>query len=71
MCGYRMTEPQPSYSAYREACFGHGTFDIKNKTHAYFSWHRNQDDYAVEADSLWFLNRYWESSQQFVVASYR
>ncbi|KAK1362339.1 Purple acid phosphatase [Heracleum sosnowskyi] len=66
-----MTEPQPSYSAYREASFGHGTFDIKNKTHAYFSWHRNQDDYAVEADSLWFHNRYWESSEQLVLASYR
>ncbi|KAA8537570.1 hypothetical protein F0562_027178 [Nyssa sinensis] len=26
-----MTEPQPSYSAYREASFGHGIFDIKNK----------------------------------------
>jgi hypothetical protein len=44
----RMTEPQPSYSAYREASFGHGILDIKNRTHAYYGWNRNQDGYAVE-----------------------
>ncbi|KAJ8767115.1 hypothetical protein K2173_013512 [Erythroxylum novogranatense] len=54
-----MTEPQPSYSAYREASFGHAIFDIKNQTHAHYSWHRNEDGYAVEADSLWFSNRFW------------
>ncbi|XP_075674140.1 purple acid phosphatase-like [Castanea sativa] len=53
-----MTEPQPPYSAYREASFGHAIFDIKNRTHAYYSWHRNQDGYAVEADTMWFFNRY-------------
>lgn len=57
-----MTEPQPSYSAYREASFGHGTFDIKNRSHALFSWHRNQDGFAVQADSLWFVNRFWKFS---------
>lgn len=57
-----MTQPQPAYSAYREASFGHGTLDIKNRTHAYFAWHRNQDGYAVEADSLWLHNRYWHPS---------
>ncbi|GER26562.1 purple acid phosphatase [Striga asiatica] len=57
-----MTEPQPSYSAYREASFGHAIFDIKNRSHAYFGWHRNQDGFAVEADSLWFVNRHWKSS---------
>ncbi|XP_057966152.1 purple acid phosphatase 2 [Malania oleifera] len=54
-----MTEPQPDYSAYREASFGHAILDIKNRTHAYYSWHRNHDGYAVKADSLWFFNRYW------------
>ncbi|OMO87506.1 hypothetical protein CCACVL1_08988 [Corchorus capsularis] len=63
-----MTEPQPSYSAYREASFGHGIFDIKNRTHAYFGWHRNQDGYAVEADSLWLHNRYWSVSEESYVA---
>ncbi|GAV73341.1 Metallophos domain-containing protein/Metallophos_C domain-containing protein [Cephalotus follicularis] len=59
-----MTEPQPSYSAFREASFGHGILDIKNRTHAYFGWHRNQDGYAVEADSLWLLNRFWKQSER-------
>lgn len=54
-----MTEPQPDYSAYREASFGHAIFDIKNRTHAYYSWNRNDDGVAAEADSLWFHNRYW------------
>lgn len=64
-----MTQPQPKYSAYREASFGHAMFDIKNRTHAYFSWNRNQDGYAVEGDSLWFHNRYWRSSEKSYVAS--
>ncbi|KAI4318343.1 hypothetical protein MLD38_032063 [Melastoma candidum] len=59
-----MTEPQPKYSAFREASFGHAIFDIKNRTHAHFSWHRNQDGYAVEADSLWFYNRYWHPVEE-------
>ncbi|XP_028767888.1 purple acid phosphatase-like [Neltuma alba] len=54
-----MTEPQPEYSAHREASYGHGIFEIENRTHAYFSWHRNEDGFAVEADSMWFLNRLW------------
>lgn len=45
-----MTQPQPMYSAFREASFGHAIFDVKNRTHAYYAWHRNQDGYAVEAD---------------------
>ncbi|GAB4839434.1 hypothetical protein Ancab_028956 [Ancistrocladus abbreviatus] len=64
-----MTEPQPAYSAYREASYGHGIFDIKNRTHAYFAWHRNQDGYAVEADSLWFKNRYWNGMEESSIAS--
>uniref|UniRef100_A0A7N0T493 Purple acid phosphatase n=1 Tax=Kalanchoe fedtschenkoi TaxID=63787 RepID=A0A7N0T493_KALFE len=54
-----MTEPQPEYSAFREASFGHATLSIKNRTHAYYSWHRNQDGYKVVADSVWFYNRIW------------
>ncbi|KAG0478974.1 hypothetical protein HPP92_013693 [Vanilla planifolia] len=54
-----MTEPQPAYSAYREASFGHAVLDVKNRTHAYYAWHRNQDGCAVEADSMWFFNRFW------------
>ncbi|KAJ0010299.1 hypothetical protein Pint_34769 [Pistacia integerrima] len=60
-----MTEPQPDYSAYREASYGHDIFDIQNRTHAYFSWHRNQDGYAVEADQKWFFNRYWNQVDDY------
>ncbi|RHN59886.1 putative Acid phosphatase [Medicago truncatula] len=55
----KYTQPQPEYSAFREASFGHAIFDIKNRTHAYYSWHRNQDGDAVKSDSLWFFNRFW------------
>ncbi|MBA0836893.1 hypothetical protein Goarm_009083 [Gossypium armourianum] len=65
-----MVEPQPSFSAYREASFGHGIFDIKNRTHAYFSWHRNQEGYAVEADSFWFHNSNWNPLGKSFVAQY-
>ncbi|KAL6603977.1 hypothetical protein ACP70R_044338 [Stipagrostis hirtigluma subsp. patula] len=49
----------PSYSAFRESSFGHATLDIKNRTHAYFAWHRNQDGDKVVADSVWLTNRFW------------
>ena len=55
-----MSQPQPRYSAFREASFGHAILDIKNRTHAYYTWHRNQDGSSVAADSMWFTNRYWE-----------
>ncbi|RLM92017.1 hypothetical protein C2845_PM08G27220 [Panicum miliaceum] len=55
-----MSQPQPRYSAFREASFGHAVLDIKNRTHAYYTWHRNQDGSAVAADAVWFTNRYWQ-----------
>ncbi|KAK9165398.1 hypothetical protein Scep_000589 [Stephania cephalantha] len=55
----RFTEPQPSYSAYREASFGHAMLEIKNRTHAYYTWHRNQDSEPVVGDTQWFYNRHW------------
>lgn len=51
--------PQPDYSAYREASFGHAVLEIKNRSHAYYTWHRNQDDAAVAGDATWIYNRYW------------
>lgn len=63
-----MTEPQPAYSAFREASFGHATLAIKNRTHAYYSWHRNQDGYAVEADKIWVNNRVWHPVDESTAA---
>ncbi|KAM0915063.1 hypothetical protein ACQ4PT_011094 [Festuca glaucescens] len=51
--------PQPDYSAFREASYGHATLEIKNRTHAYYEWHRNQDGVKVVADKAWFTNRYY------------
>ncbi|XP_008237015.2 PREDICTED: purple acid phosphatase 2-like [Prunus mume] len=49
-------EPQPAYSAYREASFGHAIFNIKNRTHAFYGW--LDDGVAVKADSMWLFNRF-------------
>ncbi|KAH6775744.1 purple acid phosphatase 18 [Perilla frutescens var. hirtella] len=43
-------EPQPEWSMFREASFGHGELMIVNSTHAFWSWHRNDDDQAVRSD---------------------
>ncbi|CAA0807654.1 Purple acid phosphatase 10 [Striga hermonthica] len=64
-----MTEPQPAYSAFREASFGHATLEIKNRSHAFYSWHRNEDGYAVKADSKWFYNRYWNPMDETVASA--
>ncbi|XP_071719413.1 probable purple acid phosphatase 20 [Rutidosis leptorrhynchoides] len=46
-------EPQPTISAFREASFGHGEIDVVNASYARWSWHRNDDDVSVQADSVW------------------
>ncbi|KAG0490714.1 hypothetical protein HPP92_007577 [Vanilla planifolia] len=46
-------EPQPSVSLFREASFGHGRLDVVNATHALWTWHRNDDEEDVVADSAW------------------
>ncbi|KAL6599822.1 hypothetical protein ACP70R_045473 [Stipagrostis hirtigluma subsp. patula] len=42
------TRPQPAYSAFREASFGHATLEIAN-----------HDGAKVVADHVWLTNRYW------------
>ncbi|CAL8470424.1 g9966 [Coccomyxa elongata] len=48
-------DPQPGWSAYREASYGHGVFDLKNATHALWQWHRNQDALPVVSDEVWVV----------------
>jgi len=43
--------PQPAYSAFREAFYGHGELTLVNDTHALFEWLRNDDGERVVADS--------------------
>lgn len=55
-------QPQPDYSAFREASFGHAILEIKNHSHAYYAWHRNDDGEVVMSDSCWLYNQYWVHS---------
>ena len=45
-------EPQPAWSAMREASFGHGTLDIINSTTARWRWWRNQDGVRVSSEEV-------------------
>lgn len=53
---HRYVDPQPEWSLFREASFGHGEFKIVNSSHAYWSWHRNEDDEAVRSDEVWITS---------------
>ncbi|XP_050219642.1 purple acid phosphatase 15-like [Mercurialis annua] len=48
---------QPDYSAYRESSFGHGIFEVKNETHALWTWHRNQDLYSTAGDQIYIVRQ--------------
>ncbi|KAJ0503437.1 putative Acid phosphatase [Helianthus annuus] len=44
--------PQPEISAFREASFGHGESIVASESFASWSWHKNDDDESVQADTL-------------------
>ncbi|KAL1807169.1 hypothetical protein ACET3Z_030237 [Daucus carota] len=48
---------QPEYSAYRESSFGHGILEVKNETHALWTWHRNQDMYDEAGDQIYIVRQ--------------
>ncbi|XP_044484719.1 purple acid phosphatase 15-like [Mangifera indica] len=48
---------QPDYSAYRESSFGHGVLEVKNETHALWTWHRNQDMYNSAGDIIFIVRQ--------------
>lgn len=52
-------DPQPDYSAFREASYGHSTLEIKNRTHAVYHWNRNDDGKKVATDSFLLHNQHW------------
>lgn len=56
---FRFREPQPDYSAFREASYGHSTLEIKNRTHAIYHWNRNDDGKKVATDEFVLHNQYW------------
>ncbi|XP_074281161.1 bifunctional purple acid phosphatase 26-like isoform X2 [Silene latifolia] len=55
----RFIDPQPEYSAFREASYGHAILEIMNRTHAVYTWHRNDDGKKVHVDTMTLLNQYW------------
>ncbi|CAL9192872.1 probable purple acid phosphatase 20 [Musa acuminata AAA Group] len=52
----RFQKPQPAFSEFREASFGHGRLEVANGMHALWTWHRNDDDEAVVADQVWLTS---------------
>ncbi|KAJ6829247.1 phosphoenolpyruvate phosphatase-like [Iris pallida] len=58
----RFSHPQPDYSAFREASYGHATLELKNRTHALYRWNRNDDGKQVPTDHVVFRNQYWASN---------
>ncbi|XP_022138734.1 purple acid phosphatase 15 isoform X2 [Momordica charantia] len=50
-------DQQPDYSAYRESSFGHGILEVRNETHALWTWHRNQDSYESVGDILYIVRQ--------------
>ncbi|CAN8247724.1 unnamed protein product [Cochlearia groenlandica] len=48
---------QPDYSAYRESSFGIGLLEVKNETHALWSWNRNQNVYYFSGDVIYIVRQ--------------
>ncbi|GMJ15648.1 purple acid phosphatase 26, phosphatase-under producer 3, PURPLE ACID PHOSPHATASE 26 [Hibiscus trionum] len=59
-----LIEPQPDYSAFREPSYGHSTLEIMNRTHALYTWHRNDEGKKVPVESFVLHNQYWKSKVQ-------
>ncbi|KAK6934445.1 Calcineurin-like phosphoesterase domain, ApaH type [Dillenia turbinata] len=53
---HRYKDPQPDWSVFREASFGHGELKIVNSTHAFWGWHRNDDDEPIRSDQVWITS---------------
>ncbi|XP_010522401.1 PREDICTED: LOW QUALITY PROTEIN: purple acid phosphatase 13 [Tarenaya hassleriana] len=55
--GASCPDRQPDYSAYRESSFGFGMLEVKNETHALWSWKRNQDSYLLAGDIIYIVRQ--------------
>ncbi|XP_014508892.1 bifunctional purple acid phosphatase 26 isoform X1 [Vigna radiata var. radiata] len=60
----KFLDPQPEYSAFREASYGHSTLEINNRTHAIYHWNRNDDGKKVPTDSFILHNQYWGTNRR-------
>jgi len=48
-------QPQPEWSAFRQASYGHGELNVVNATHAYWQWYQNADLTPLVPDSYWYV----------------
>lgn len=48
--------PQPKWSAFRAAEYGHGMLSVLNSTHALWTWHRDDKKEHTVSDKYLFLN---------------
>ncbi|GAB4849609.1 Purple acid phosphatase 18 [Ancistrocladus abbreviatus] len=53
---HKYKDPKPEWSVFREASFGHGELKIVNLSHAFWSWHRNDDDEPYVSDQVWITS---------------
>ncbi|KAL6554551.1 Bifunctional purple acid phosphatase 26 [Orobanche hederae] len=61
----RFRDPQPEFSAFREASYGHSTLEIMNRTHGFYHWNRNDDGKRVPTDAFVLHNQYcWGKQSQ-------
>jgi hypothetical protein len=47
--------PQPDWSVYRQASYGHGELVVHNETHTLWQWHQNTDLSPTVADEFWVV----------------
>jgi hypothetical protein len=47
--------PQPEWSAFRQASYGHGELIVFNATHTKWEWHQNPDLEPTVADEAWII----------------
>jgi hypothetical protein len=47
--------PQPAWSLYRQASYGHGELLVYNDTHVRWQWHQNKDLSPVVSDEFWLV----------------
>lgn len=48
-------QPQPTWSVYRQASYGHGELVVYNETHTLWQWHQNLDLSPTVADEFWVV----------------
>ncbi|RVW48141.1 putative purple acid phosphatase 20 [Vitis vinifera] len=48
----KYNDPKPDISLFREASFGHGQLNVVDENTMEWTWHRNDDDQSVAADSV-------------------